>query len=183
MRHNMIYHKPLNLSEASAFTAEHHRHSKPLKRHKFSIGAYIAETNGISKSAGDKKWSAIPSDKDKLRGCVTVDNCSSSWSSKNDTLEVRRLVTDGTDNLCSFLYAKAVQACRAMGYKNIITYTQPYECGISLLASGFAIDGTQHYGSKVYRWINRNSHQKWLTNYEIKQTKVLLNKSKLKLAI
>ena len=183
MRQAMLYHKPINLSSAVSFTAEHHRHSKPLKRHKFSIGGYMADTNGCIRGSSEKRWLAVPSKKDALRGVVTIDNCSSSWSSKNDTLEVRRLVTDGTDNMCSFLYAKAVQACRAMGYENIITYTQPYECGNSLLASGFAIDGTQQNGAKVYRWINRPAQQNWLYHYEREQTKILLNSNRFKKAI
>ncbi len=29
----------VKLDEASEFTAKYHRHSKPLKRHKFTIGA------------------------------------------------------------------------------------------------------------------------------------------------
>ena len=61
----------VKLDEASDYTLKYHRHSKPLKRHKFTIGV-IDRYN--------------PSD-DYL-GIVTVDTCSShAWSkSKRVTL-------------------------------------------------------------------------------------------------
>ena len=52
------------LDEASEFTAKYHRHSKPLRRHKFTIGA-------IEQSKKDlDTWS------DQYLGIVTVDTCS-----------------------------------------------------------------------------------------------------------
>ena len=50
----------VKLDEASDYTLKYHRHSKPLKRHKFTIGV-IDRYN--------------PSD--EYLGIVTVDNCSS----------------------------------------------------------------------------------------------------------
>lgn len=52
------------------------------------------------------------------------------------TCEVVRCATDGTANACSFLYAAAVRAARALGYKRCITYTLARESGASLRAVG-----------------------------------------------
>lgn len=57
------------------------------------------------------------------------------------TLEVNRLCTDGTKNACSFLYAAAARAARAMGYQRIITYTLDTEGGVSLRAAGWHCAG------------------------------------------
>jgi hypothetical protein len=55
--------------------------------------------------------------------------------------EVTRLVTDGTKNACSILYASAARACKAMGYEYIQTYILEDELGTSLKASGWRFDG------------------------------------------
>ena len=118
-----LYHHRLKLAEAQDFVAKHHRHSDPLKRHIFSIGASTSR---------DPFYEPM--------GIVTVDRCSSAWSSRRDHIEIRRLCTGpATHNLpvASFLLGKAKQACFAMGYRCIITYTQPHETGASLKAAGF----------------------------------------------
>lgn len=117
----------VKLDEASNYTLKYHRHSKPLKRHKFTIGV-IDRYN--------------PSD-DYL-GIVTVDNCSShAWSQRRDHVEIRRCVVrpdlEEGNNVSSFLLRKAVNACFALGYKCVVTYTRPYESGASLLACGFVL--------------------------------------------
>jgi len=117
----------VKLDEASDYTLKYHRHSKPLKRHKFTIGV-IDRYN--------------PSD-DYL-GIVTVDTCSShAWSKRRDHIEIRRCVVapglEERNNISSFLLRKAVNACFALGYKCVVTYTRPYESGASLLAAGFVL--------------------------------------------
>tara|TARA_R100000234_G_scaffold1165_2_gene1016 strand:+ start:4106 stop:4648 length:543 start_codon:yes stop_codon:yes gene_type:complete len=124
----------LKLNTAKWFTDAFHRHSKPLKRHKFSIGAVKNTEPGI------------------ILGIVTVDICSShAWSQRSDHIEIRRLVIrdDGYDtkNVASYLLGKAITACFAMGYKSIITYTQPGESGSSLMALGFQ---AQKFKAKKY---------------------------------
>lgn len=57
------------------------------------------------------------------------------------TLEVNRLCTDGTKNACSFLYAAAWRAARAMGYRKIVTYILDTESGASLRAAGWKCAG------------------------------------------
>ena len=64
------------------------------------------------------------------------------------TAEVTRLaVVDGIRNGCSMLYGAAKRACRAMGYRRLVTYTLETEPGHSLLASGFQYDGATAGGS------------------------------------
>jgi hypothetical protein len=53
------------------------------------------------------------------------------------TVEVIRLCTDGTKNVCSKLYSAAAHIARLMGYRRIITYILESEKGISLRASGW----------------------------------------------
>ena len=57
------------------------------------------------------------------------------------TLEVNRLCTLGVKNACSFLYAAAARAAKAMGYEKIITYILQSENGGSLRAAGWKCSG------------------------------------------
>jgi hypothetical protein len=59
-----------------------------------------------------------------------------------DVLEVVRLVTDGTPNACSILYAAAARAGMALGFRRIQTYILDDEPGASLKASGWTYEGT-----------------------------------------
>lgn len=63
------------------------------------------------------------------------------------TLEAIRLCTDGTENACSFLYAKAARVAKELGYKRIYTYILENESGASLKASGWTFDGETKGGS------------------------------------
>ena len=96
----------LSLDEAQSFVAENHRHSEPLKRHKFSIGA-----------VDYKDSNSIGFDINSLLGVATVDVPSSKWNRRRDHIEIRRLCTKGGKDVASFLLGKAKAACFAMGYK------------------------------------------------------------------
>ena len=37
----MLTLRPVSLAEANAFVAEHHRHHKPVRGHKFSLGCMV----------------------------------------------------------------------------------------------------------------------------------------------
>jgi hypothetical protein len=54
---------------------------------------------------------------------------------------VRVAVRDGARNACSMLYGACRRAAKALGYREIITYTLEREPGTSLLASGWRDDG------------------------------------------
>ncbi len=139
---------PLKLAEAQAFVAEHHRHSKPLKRHRFSIG--------VKTELG-------------IKGIATVDNCSSSWANRHDHMEIRRVCTDGTKNLASFLLGKASMACFCMGAKVVFTYTKPYEACSSLLADNWDIDGVSHRKGHMplIRWMKESPWEKKIEGYVV----------------
>ncbi len=116
----MLTVKPMSLADANRFVAEHHRHHKPVRGHKFSLGCIA---NG------------------RLAGVAIVGRPVSRYLDDGLTLEVNRLCTDGTKNACSFLYAAAARAARAMGYQRIITYTLDTEGGVSLRAAGWHCAG------------------------------------------
>ena len=116
----MLTVKPMSLADANRFVAEHHRHHKPVRGHKFSLGCMA---NG------------------HLAGVAIVGRPVSRYLDDGLTLEVNRLCTDGTKNACSFLYGAAARAAAAMGYKRIITYTLESENGASLRASGWVCQG------------------------------------------
>lgn len=117
---------PLTLAEANAFVAEHHRHHRPVVGHKFSLGAV----------------------KDgKVVGVAIVGRPVSRLRQDGMTLEVTRLCTDGTRNVCSFLYGAASRATFALGYHRIGTYTLPDEGGASLRGAGWKLIGERGGGS------------------------------------
>jgi hypothetical protein len=107
---------PLTLREANALVTQWHRHHKPSRGHKFSIGCAV---DG------------------HLVGAVLVGRPVGRGVNWRTTAEVNRLVTDGTPNACSFLYARAAAAAKAMGYQVIQTYILASEHGSSLKAAGW----------------------------------------------
>lgn len=107
---------PLELKEANAFVDRLHRHHDPVYRDKFRVGAW----------------------KDgKLVGIVQIGRPVSRMLDDGKTVEVTRLCSDGTENVCSFLYGKAAKIAREMGYRKIITYILQTEPGTSLKAAGW----------------------------------------------
>ena len=111
---------PINLKTANAFVQQYHRHHKPTRGHKFSIGV---------------------SDNGALVGVAICGRPVARRLDDGYTLEVNRLCSDGTKNSCSILYAAAARAARAMGYRKIVTYTLDTESGASLRAAGWTNAG------------------------------------------
>lgn len=107
---------PMDLESANDWVSMFHRHHKPVVGHKFSLGAM--------------KGSDIV-------GVVIVGRPVSRVRDNGWTLEVTRLATDGTKNVCSFLYGAAARAGFALGYRRIGTYILAAEPGISLRAAGW----------------------------------------------
>lgn len=107
---------PLERKEAAEFVGQLHRHHDPVMRDRFRIGA---------EQAG------------KLVGVVQVGNPVARALCDGKTLEVVRLCTDGTKNVCSFLYSAAARVARDLGYSKIITYILDTEDGSSLRAAGW----------------------------------------------
>ena len=116
---------PLELKQANAFVGELHRHHQPVHRDKFRVGCSV---DGV------------------LCGVVQVGRPVSRNLDNGKTLEVVRLCSDGTENVCSFLYAKAARIAKELGYEKIITYILESESGTSLLAAGWFYEGTTSGG-------------------------------------
>lgn len=119
---------PLELKEANAFVDRLHRHHDPVYRDKFRVGAW----------------------KDgKLVGVVQIGRPVSRMLDDGKTVEVTRLCSDGTENVCSFLYGKAAKIAREMGYRKIITYILQTEPGTSLKAAGWFKEAEKCGGGKL----------------------------------
>ena len=107
---------PLTLRAAAQYIAEHHRHHKPPRGHRFSLGVIDAEGS--------------------LHGVAVVGRPSARALDDGLTVEVTRTCTDGHPNANSALYGAAWRAARAMGFRRLVTYTQEGESGASLRAVG-----------------------------------------------
>lgn len=118
----MIKARPLSLSEVRAYIDANHRHHIAAKIDKFRVGA---EVDG------------------RLAGVVQVGRPVSRILDDGETLEVLRLCSDGTWDVCSFLYSKAARIAKELGYKHIITYILESENGASLRASGWHLEATE----------------------------------------
>lgn len=115
----MIKAVPLELKEANVFISQLHRHHAPVRGDKFRVGC---EVDG------------------KLVGVANVGRPLARKLADGKTLEVIRLTTDGTKNVCSFLYSRCARIARELGYEKIITYILETEDGTSLVASGWKLD-------------------------------------------
>jgi hypothetical protein len=113
---------PVELTEANALVASHHRHHQPTVGHRFSLG--VVDGDGLIHGAA-----IVGRPVARLAGTPRA------------VLEVVRLVTDGTPNACSMLYAAAARAGRALGFERIQTYILDDEPGTSLKASGWTYEG------------------------------------------
>ena len=108
---------PLRLRSANDLVLKYHRHHKPVQGYLFAIG--LKENEDII-------------------GCAIIGRPVNRYLDNGYTAEVTRLVVkEGYPNACSMLYSASWRACKAMGYKKIITYILESESGISLKASGW----------------------------------------------
>jgi hypothetical protein len=111
----------IELAEANALVESWHRHHKPAVGHRFSIG--VMDDEGV------------------LHGAAIIGRPVARMVSSRDVAEVTRLVTDGTKNACSLLYAASARMAAAGGYKRIQTYILGDETGASLRAAGWTYEG------------------------------------------
>ena len=127
--------RPLTLKQANAAISEWHRHHKPVQGHRFSIGCYDGE---------------------RCVGVCVVGRPVARMVEQYEVAEVTRLATDGSRNACSMLYAAAANACRAMGFVSIQTYTLPEEGGSSLRGAGWVCEGETGGGD----WSNGGTRER-----------------------
>lgn len=114
---------PIELKEANIFVGKLHRHHAPVHRDKFRIGCIDEE--GV------------------LHGVIQLARPVSRYLDDGLTIEVVRCCSDGTYNVCSFLYSRAARIAKEMGYKRIITYILQSESGTSLKASGWFMEESE----------------------------------------
>lgn len=126
--------KPMRLKTANALIDDWHRHHEPVIGHRFSI--------------------AVVDEFGTVHGAVVVGRPVSRELDPEEIAEVSRLVTDGTKNACSLLYAAAARACRAMGFLKIQTYILDTEPGTSLRAAGWKFEGMT--ATKSRQWTGTN---------------------------
>ena len=107
---------PMPLAGANRYIEDFHRHHKKVQGHKYSLGAACGS---------------------RLAGVCVVGRPVARALDDGDTVEVTRLCTDGTKNACSFLYAAAANAAKALGYGRIGTYILDSESGVTLRAAGW----------------------------------------------
>lgn len=110
---------PIELKQAQAYINEKHRHHIASHRDKFRVGC---EVDG------------------KLCGVAQVGRPVSRCLDDGNTLEVLRLCSDGSRDVCSFLYSRCARIAKEMGYARIITYILETESGTSLKASGWHLE-------------------------------------------
>lgn len=111
---------PIKLKEANEFVLTHHRHRGKVAGHICSLAVSLG---------------------DQIVGVAIVGRPVSRNLDDGFTAEVTRCCTDGTKNAVSMLYGAAWRACRALGYRKLITYTLQEEQGASLRASNWRIVG------------------------------------------
>ena len=111
---------PCTLREARAFVEKHHRHHPPPQGGRFAVAAAVG---------------------DNIVGVAIVGTPVARLSCDGWRAEVTRVATDGTRNACSILYGACWRAARALGYRELITYTLSSESGASLRGAGFVCVG------------------------------------------
>lgn len=125
--------RPIFRSEARLFVAKHHSHNRPPSTSIFQIGAEVeGELVGVV-------IGALPLARALMDGY---------------TVEITRVATNGYPNACSKLYAAAVRASRALGYRRCLTYTLADESATALRATGWTADADLR-SHDVHGWQNR----------------------------
>ena len=122
----MLSIKPITLKDANAYVAEHHRHNLPTTGHKWSIACW---------------------DDERLCGVAIAGQPVARGLDDGETIEDRRVCTDGTRNACTKLYGACARIAREFGYRRVVTYTLQSEPGTSLIASGWTCDGAAGGGT------------------------------------
>jgi hypothetical protein len=145
----------LTVANANDFVKEHHRHSKPVQGHKFSIGA-------------------VDDNLDLIGVCI-VGRPVARKLDDGLTAEITRLcvLEDAPKNVCSFLYRAAWRAWSAMGGERIVTYILQSENGNSLKGAGFKCVAKSPQWKEGKGWTTRENrswqkvHSEGKTRWEV----------------
>lgn len=112
---------PITFREASDFINMYHRHHKATIGCKFCI--------------------CVKDDDGRIHGVAVCGRPVSRMLDDGTILEINRVCSDGTRNVCSMLYGACFRIAKDMGYRKVITYTLISENGASLQASNFTCEG------------------------------------------
>lgn len=131
--------QPLTRDGANQLVSRWHSHHKPVRSHRFAIGALIDE---------------------QLVGAVIVGNPIAAALQKSPiiTFEVLRLVTDRAPHVASCLLGASWRSAAAMGVQRMISYTRVDELGTCYRAAGWLpvarVDAEDwNHGNKASRWL------------------------------
>lgn len=130
----------LTLADANAFVQQHHRHSKKVQGHKFSVGAVYGGA---------------------LVGVAIAGRPVARKLDDSVTLEVTRccVLDDAPMGACSFLYRRVWRIWAAMGGQRLITYTLDTESGASLKGAGFIEVARSPQWKEGTGWTTRSGRQ------------------------
>jgi hypothetical protein len=109
---------PCSIADAKSFVGQHHRHSG------VPVGALFAVAAALSGA---------------VVGVAIIGRPIARELQDGFTAEVTRVATTGNRNACSLLYGASWRACRALGYRRLVTYTLSTEPGSSLRAAGWRV--------------------------------------------
>lgn len=109
---------PCHISQANELVRSLHRHHRPVLGGLFAV-AVDDEGKTVAAAIVGRPVARMIQEKEPF------------------TVEVTRLVSDGTKNACSMLYGACRRAAFALGYTRIITYILDEEPGTSLRAAGW----------------------------------------------
>lgn len=126
---------PMTLTEAREFVSNFHRHNKAPQGGLYAVGV---------------------SDGSQLVGVCIVGRPVARFLDNGETVEVTRCCVkdDAPKGSCSFLYARAWQAAKALGWRKLITYTLQSESGASLRGAGWKVVA-ELSGSNPKSWQSR----------------------------
>lgn len=117
---------PLTRDQANAFIIAKHRHHKRVTGHRYIVGAVRAG---------------------ELVGIAVVGRPVAQMSEQYQEAEVTRLCTDGSKNVCSFLYSRCARVAQELGFVRLTTFILETESGASLKAAGWRFEELTRGGS------------------------------------
>lgn len=118
---------PMTRDQANAWIMEHHRHHGRVYGHRYIVGAQRAG---------------------RLVGVMVAGRPRARLIEQYGNVEVTRLCTDGSKNVCSFLYSRAARIALEMGFATCFTAILSSEAGTSLRAAGWVYAYTTRGGSQ-----------------------------------
>lgn len=156
---------PCPIVEANAFVREHHRHHRPSVGGLFAVGcsdgtrmvgvALVGRpvarrldddfTAEVTRLCVDRAW--IDPIVEGIAAAAWMNGKERGLRGLTHAEFVQRALRKGSGGPCSMLYAAAWRACKALGYRRLVTYTLPEEGGASLRAAGWVCIGEAGGGS------------------------------------